>query len=527
MQRRTLLAAAAAAATLASPRIARSQANRTLRFIPQVDVSILDPITTTAYIARNHGFAVFDTLFGIDSKFTPQPQMLAGVETAPDGKQWRLTLRDGLKFHDNTPVLARDCVASVKRWGKRDGFGQALMAATDDLSADGDKTLVFRLKYPFPLLPDALGKAASSMCPMMPERLAMTDHLTALTEMVGSGPFRYLANERVPGARTVYARFEGYVPRPSGTPDWTSGPKVANVDRIEHTVIPDASTAFAALKSGQMDWWQEPALDLVPTMRKEPSIRVTDLDPTGAPAMLRFNHLQPPFNNPAIRRALLGAVDQTAYMEAVAGAERELWKSGTGYFPAISPYASTVGMEAIKEKPDYAKVKKDLAAAGYNGERVVLLAATDLPALAALGLVGYDMLKQAGMNVDMQSMDWGSVIQRRASKEPVEKGGWSVFFTSFFGLDQLNPAIHLALRANGAPGWFGWCDSPKLEQLHDEWMKAPDAAAQKSIATQIQAQAFVDVPYLPLGEYSIPTAISKDITNLQKGVPVYWGLKKG
>ena len=525
MERRTFIAATAVA--LAAPRVARSQASRVLRFIPQVDVSILDPVTTTAYIARNHGFAVFDTLFGQDSSFAPQPQMVDGVVTENDGKLWRLTLRDGLKFHDGSPVLARDCVASVKRWGKRDGFGQALMAATDELSADGDKVIVFRLKHPFPLLPAALGKVASSMCPMMPERLAMTDPFTAVTEMVGSGPFRYLANERVSGARTVYARFEGYVPRSSGTPDWTSGPKIAYVDRVEHTVIPDASTAFAALKSGQMDWWQEPALDLVPAMRKEAGIRVMDLDPTGAPALMRFNCLTTPFNNAAIRRALLGAVDQASYMEAVAGAERELWKSGTGYFPSISPMASDVGMSAIKAKPDYGQVKKDLAAAGYHGERVVVMVATDLPALAALGLVGADMLKQAGMNIDVQSMDWGSVIQRRASKEPVEKGGWSVFFTSFFGLDQINPATHLALRANGGTGWFGWLDSPKLEALHDEWMRAPDLAAQKAVAREIQAQAFVDVPYLPLGEYSIPTAVSKDLVSVQKGIPVYWGVKKG
>ena len=524
MHRRTLIAAAAA---LAVPRVARSQANRILHFIPQVDVSILDPVTTTAYIARNHGFAVFDTLFGLDSTFSPQPQMVGGVETAPDGKQWRLTLRDGLRFHDGVPVLARDCVASINRWSKRDGFGQALLAATDDLSADGDKVIVFRLKAPFPLLPAALGKVASSMCPIMPERLAKTDPFVSITEMVGSGPFRYLADERVPGARTVYARFEGYVPRPEGAPDWTSGPKVANVDRVEHTVIPDASTAFAALKSGQMDWWQEPALDLVPAMRAERSIRVQDLDPTGAPAMMRFNHIQPPFNNPAIRRALLGAVDQAAFMEVVAGAEPELWKSGTGFFPSVSNMASSEGMSAIKTKPDYTQVKRDLAAAGYNGERTVVLVATDLPALAALGLVGADMLKQAGLNIDVQSMDWGSVIQRRASREPVDKGGWSVFFTSFFGLDQLTPATHLGLRANGATGWFGWCDSPALEALHTQWMQAPDLASQKAIAAKIQAQAFIDVPYLPLGEYSIPTAISTNITNVQKGVPVYWGLKKG
>ena len=337
MKRRGLLATAAA--TLAMPRIARSQDARILRFIPQVDLPLLDPVTNSAYITRNHGFAVFDTLFGQDSTYAPQPQMVDGVTTEDDGKLWRLTLRDGLRFHDDTPVLARDCVASIQRWGKRDAFGQALMAATDEVSAVDDRTIVFRLKRPFPLLPAALGKVASNMCPMMPERMARTDPFGIITEAIGSGPFRYVASERVPGARTVYQRFEGYVPRPSGTADWTAGPKIAHVDRVEWTVIPDAFTASAALRSGQVDWWQEPSLDLVPTLRGDANVQLIELDPTGAPAMLRFNHLQPPFNNPAIRRALLGAVEQSEFMEAVAGAERQLWKSGTGYFPSSSTMA--------------------------------------------------------------------------------------------------------------------------------------------------------------------------------------------
>ena len=525
MDRRTFLAAAAAAG-LAVPHVARSQDTKVLRFIPQVDLSILDPVTTSAYIARNHGFAVFDTLFGQDSTFAAQPQMVAGVATEADGKVWRLVLRDGLRFHDGAAVLARDCVASIRRWGKRDAFGQALMAATDELSAADDKTIVFRLKRPFPLLPVALGKVASNMCPMMPERLAMTDPFTSITEAIGSGPFRYLADERVPGARTVYGRFEGYVPRPDGKADWTAGPKIAHVDRVEWTVIPDSSTAFAALKSGQMDWWQEPALDLVPVLRKERGLEVVELDPTGAPAMMRFNHLQPPFNKAAVRRAVLGAVNQSEFMEAVAGAERELWKDGTGFFPSVSPLASDAGMSAIKAKPDMARVRAELAAAGYNGEKTAVMVATDLPALAAMGLVGADMLKRAGMNVDVQASDWGTVIQRRASKEPVEKGGWSVFFTSFFGIDQLTPAGHLGLRGNGLNGWFGWCDSPQLESLRDAWFEAPDLASQKAVAVRIQEQAFVDAPYVPLGEYSQPTAIRREITGLQKGIPLYWGLTK-
>ena len=522
MKRRDFLVATAA--TLAMPHVARSQAARTLRFVPQVDLPLLDPVTNSAYITRNHGFAVFDTLFGQDGSFTPQPQMVDGVEQ--DGVLWRLTLRDGLRFHDNTPVLARDCVASIQRWGRRDAFGQALMAATDEISAPDDKTIAFRLKRPFPLLPAALGKVASNMCPMMPQRLAQIDPFTNITEVVGSGPFRYMPGERVPGARTVYTRFEGYVPRSSGVADWTAGPKVAHVDRVEWIVIADASTALGALRSGEVDWWQEPALDLLPVMRADPALRVMELDTTGAPAMMRFNHLQPPFNNPAIRRAILGGIDQAEFMEAVAGAERDLWRAGTGYFPSRSTMASPAGMGALTSPRDMTRVRADLAAAGYNGERTVVMVATDLPALAALGQVGADVLKRAGMNVDVQSTDWGSIIQRRTSKEPVERGGWSVFFTSFFGLDQFTPATHLGLRANGPAGWFGWADSPALEAMREEWLRAPDLPAQQAIASRIQAQAFVDVPYVPLGEYSIPTVTRASVSGVLKGLPLFWNVQK-
>jgi peptide/nickel transport system substrate-binding protein len=247
MRRRTFLTASVAA--LAAPAIARAQGSRLLRFIPQADLTVLDPIWTTAYVTRNHGFMVFDTLYGQDSTYKASPQMVAGHVIENDGKLWKLTLRDGLRWHDGEKVLARDCVASIQRWGKRDAFGQALLAATDELSAPDDKTIQLRLKKPFPLLPDALGKSPSLMPAMMPERLAKTDAFTQITEMVGSGPYRFLPADRVPGAKAAYAKFTEYVPRADGTPDWTAGPKVANFDRIEWTTIPDPATAPAALQN--------------------------------------------------------------------------------------------------------------------------------------------------------------------------------------------------------------------------------------------------------------------------------------
>ena len=269
MQRRTFLAASAA--TLALPAVVRAENQRVLKFIPQSDLAVLDPVWTTAYVTRNHGYMVFDTLYGQTGQkfgFKATPQMVAGHVVENDGKTWKLTLRDGLLFHDGERVLARDCVASIKRWSARDAFGQALMARTDELSAPDDKTIVFRLKQPFPLLPDALGHGASNMCAMMPEHIAETDPFKQITEVIGSGPFRFKADERVQGSFFAYERFDQYRPREDGERSFTAGPKIVHFDRVEWHVQPDYATKAAAMQAGEMDWWENPPADLLPLLQE-------------------------------------------------------------------------------------------------------------------------------------------------------------------------------------------------------------------------------------------------------------------
>jgi peptide/nickel transport system substrate-binding protein len=526
MKRRTFLAAAAAG--LAMPAVVRAQgtpgSSALLKFIPQSDLTVLDPHWTTAYVTRNHAFMVFDTLYGTNGTYEPSPQMVAGHTVDDDGKLWRLTLRDGLLWHDGTPVLARDCVASIKRWGKKDGFGQALLAATGALSADGDKVIVFRLKQPFPLLPAALGKNTVYMPAMMPERLALTDPNTQVQEMVGSGPFRFVAKERVPGSLAVYEKFAGYVPLPSGTPDWTAGPKVVHFDRVEWHTTPDPATAAAALQSGETDWWDYATADLLPLLRRARGVKVAVQDPTGQIAIMRMNQLQPPFDNPGIRRALLGAVDQSDFMQAVVGTDPALWHDKVGVFCPGTPLANDAGMAVLDGPRDMGRVKADLAAAGYKGERVVLLVATDFPVLKALADVGADMMTRAGMNVDYQALDWGTVLTRRTSKAPVDHGGWSCFFTAWAGSDMLTPAGHISLRGNGQDAWFGWPNAPKIEALRQEWFAAPDAAAQKKVAEALQQQVLTDVPYVPLGQYLQATAYRDSLRGVLDGFAIFWNV---
>ncbi|HTW72504.1 MAG TPA: ABC transporter substrate-binding protein [Acetobacteraceae bacterium] len=526
MRRRTFLAAGAA--SFALPAVARAADKRVLKFIPQSDLAVLDPIWTTAYVTRNHGFMVFDTLYGQAGKkygFKATPQMVAGHATENGGKTWKLTLRDGLMFHDGTKVLARDCVASIKRWAARDAFGQALMQRTDEVSAPDDKTILFRLKQSFALLPDALGHAASNMCAIMPERLANTDPYKQVTEMVGSGSYRFSAKERVSGSLYVYERFEKYQPLTSGEASFTSGPKIVHFDRVEWHVTPDPSTAAGALQSGEMDWWENPTADLLPLLKRF-HIKTEISDPTGTAMMLRPNHLYPPFDNPAIRRALWGAIDQAEFMTAMMGTDKTLWEVPVGFFPPVSPMASNAGMSALTSKRDDAAVKKALVDAGYKGEKIALMVATDYPILKAIGDVSADMLKRVGFNVDYQATDWGTVVQRRASQKPPSEGGWNVFNTGFSGLDFFTPAADLPLRGNGKKAWFGWPTMPKIEELRTAWFDAPDLSSQKKICTEIQLQAFQDVPYWPVGLAHLPTAYRPDIAGVPEGFPLFWNVHR-
>jgi peptide/nickel transport system substrate-binding protein len=522
MRRRTFLATAAA---LAAPRIGRGAEASVLRFIPQSDLAVLDPIWTGAYVTRNHGMMVFDTLYGMDRAFRVSPQMVAGDTTSDDGRTRTLTLRDGLLWHDGEKVLARDCVASIRRWGARDSFGQTVLAVTDELSAPDDKTIRFRLKRPFPLLLAALGKPGSNVCVMMPERLAQTDPFKQVTEMVGSGPFRFKADEHIAGARTVYERNRTYVPRTDGTPSFTAGPKIVHIDRVEWNVIPDAGTAAAAMQAGEMDWWETPTFDLLPLLKKNINLVVPPPDPLGFLGNMRLNHLQPPFNNPALRRALLGAVNQEDYMAAAAG-DPANWRAGVGVFCPASPMASAAGMQVLSNPRDLTAVAKAIAAAGYNNERTVLLIPSDFPLLKALGDVGADLLKRIGMNVDPQYSDWGSVLQRLAKPDPVDQGGWSLFHTYWSGLDEFDPAVHTYIRGNGRAASRGWPTSEKLESLRDEWMFTSDLADRQRIAALMQEQAFVDVPFIPLGQILPPTVYHRSVTDVLTGYALFWNVQK-
>ena len=523
MKRRTLIAGLAGGAALARPALVRAAAQTTLKFVPYADLALLDP-AVSAFVTRNHVLMVFDTLFAWDLDGVARPQMLAGFTTEADGLVWSLTLRDQLTFHDGTPVLARDAVASIERWWVNDAYGQALAVATDELSAPDDKTIRFRLKRPFPLLPDALAHPTNTMAAIMPQRLASVSADTRLTEMVGSGPFRYVAAERVPGARNVYAKFDRYVPR-EGVASFCAGPRLVNFERVEWITTPDPATQVAALRNGEVDYVEQPLMDLVPSLKTTRGITVDVVETKGLIGFLRFNQTFAPFDNPAIRRAVLQAVNQREAMQAVVGTAAP-FDARTGLFTPGTPLANDAGMEALDGQHDIAALRKAIVEAGYKGEKITYLEPTDVPRINAIAEVGADMMRKLGFNVDVIATDWGTTVQRSVSRQPPDKGGWHMFAAFSGGWDMSNPGCHQLMRGNGARAYNGWPTMPALEKLRDEWLYAPDRSQDPTLARRMQDQALADVPYLPVGSYYQPVAYASSLTNVPKGLVQFTGIKR-
>jgi peptide/nickel transport system substrate-binding protein len=522
IQRRSLLAggAAIAAAGLARPSLA--QGAKVLKYVPQANLANPDPIWTTATVAWLHGMMVWDTLYGIDEGLIGRPQMLAGDEVSADGLTWKMTLRDGLVFHDGEKVLSRDCIASLQRWGKRDGFGQRLLSQTDSMKVVDDKSFEIKLTKPYPVMRYALGYANAFI---MPERIAKTDAFTQISEYVGSGPFRFLKDEWVSGASAAYARNEKYVPRPEPA-SYFSGGKVVNFDRVEWKIMPDPATASAALQRGEIDWWENPLFDLIPQLKKNADIKIDVLDPLGALGVVAVNHELPPFNNPKLLQALLPAINQTEYMQAVLGDQMQYGRNAGVFIPG-SPFATDVGLEVLTGKRDLALAKKLVAESGYKGEPVLLMAPSDQPQLTAMALVTDALYKAVGINSQYTLMDWGTLVSRRAKHEPPAQGGWNSFCTTWGGLSVSNPGSHFPLRGNGKDGWFGWPVNAPMESLREKWFEAPDLAAQQAICQDMQRLAFKDVPFYPTGQWFSPTGYRTNLTgHVRAGLMLFWGVKR-
>jgi peptide/nickel transport system substrate-binding protein len=523
INRRNLLLSAAAA-PLARPAIAAE--TKTLRVMPQAVLNTIDPIWSSAQIVRNMGFMVWETLYGRDAAQNPKPQMLEGGLMEDGGKRWTLRLREHQTFHDGTPVLARDCIASLRRWMKRDASAAALESWTDELSAKDDRTIEWRLKFPFAHLPEQLSKFVAPAL-IMPERIAQTDPFKQIAEAIGSGPFRWIADEHVLGSRAVFAKNEKYVSR-NETPDWTSGGRPVYVDRVVWNMIPDGGTAANALMTGEIDWIEIPLPDLMPMLRKAPGIKTGHLDTYGQVMALRVNHLAAPTSNLGVRKAMMAAIDQREVMTAIMGDDQSNWTAPVGFLATGKKEIDNAGIELVNRKHSKAEVKALLDKAGYNNERMVLLHATEHTFFNPASLVVAQQLKDAGMNIDDQAMDWATVQARRVNRGQLNEGGWSMFPTVTPVPEYTSPLIASFMRGNGKDAFFGWPTDPEGERIHDAWVLAADPAEQLKLEKAYELHACEFLPFLPLGRYVQSSAWRDNITGILKGPTiVFWNVKKG
>jgi len=519
----------AAAALLAATAVAPSALaqEKVLRAVMHADVRTLDPFWTTQTIAGIHGMLVYDTLFGLDDDMVPRPQMVSEYQISGDRKTYTMTLRGGLKFHDGTPVTTKDVVATLKRWGARDPAGQRLLSFTESFEIVNDKTFKLILKEPYGQVLHTLGKTGTNVPVIMREKEAMVDPNTQIQEAIGSGPYKFAREQWVPGSKTVYVKNADYVPR-AEPPSTFAGGKIPGVDRIELLWIPDAQTAMQALINGEIDYYEVPPIDFLPILEKARGVKL--LKPGKFDnnfGLIRLNHLHPPFNNVRARQAMYRLINQEDYLRTFVG-NADYYRVCHAMLVCGSAFANDAGSAMLKEY-NPKKALAELKEAGYKGEPITVLLATDHVIINASTQVLIQSMRDAGITLDVQSMDWGSVVQRRAKKEPPAQGGWNIFVTTSGTISGSNPVLHTWIGAACDRGLFGWpCDS-EIEKLRSAFGFAQSDEERMKVSRDLQARAIHQVVYLPFGQWTQPIAYRADRISGVLGVPglaVLWNIKK-
>ena len=497
-----------AAALLAAP----AQSQSVLRVAPETLSRILDPHFTTSFTTRDLGYLIFDTLFAVDENFEPKPQMVESYTVSPDKLTYVLILRPGLNWHDGQPVTAADCVASIRRWASRDSMGQTLTKFLSALEATDANTIRLVLTEPYGLVLDSLAKVGAPVPFMMPERIARTPGSEQVKEIVGSGPYKFRNDLHEPGVKIVLEKFPDYKPR-SEPPNWASGAKIAKLDRVEMLGLPDAQTQVNALIRGEVDYLERVPADLLPLFDAKSGAKAEVVSKLGFQAIMRMNHLQPPFDNLKVRQAISKAVDRSMYAAVVAG-DPSFATDCAAIFGCGMPYDSKDGIPTR----DLAVAKAMLKESGIDMTTpLVMLHVANAPGIAALGNVTRQLLVDLGFKVDMQAMDFQTFATRRLNTKPVSEGGWNLAHTTNTVPDQGNPLSNPFLVALGpqASAW-GWPTDPRTEELRLKFATAPDAAARKAVASEIQARAYEQVLYLPLAQFTTPSAWRDNLSGVLK-----------
>lgn len=506
-----------AASGIVRPREAR--ANKALNVVLESEATILDPHFITAAITRTFGLHVFDMLYAMDGQGAIRPQMVDGHEVSSDRLRWDFRLRDGLKWHDGAPVTAADCVASLNRWMPRDALGRMLRAAHERIEARDARSFSIHLKEPFPLMLQVLGKPNAPLPVMMPERLARTPGDQRITEPVGSGPFRFRADQWRPGSVMLLERNPDYVPRREA-PDFLAGGKEVKIDQLFLRVMPDQATGATALMAGEIDYQQYLPFDLLGRLERARGVRLMSFGGVQQfQGNFRLNHASPPFDDPAIRRVLWKLVDQNAILTAIGVPPAHRAPACSSFWMCGAPLSTDAGAAGVGL--DIEAAKAELRATSYRGQPVVILEVGGSISQTAAMVLAQNM-RQAGFTVDEQVMDWGTVLARRARRE-----GWSMFSVYSNGTDMFSPLNHFYVASTCAdfPGWS--CDNAVPPMLQ-AFARAEDEAARRRLSAEIQEAMYRLTPNVMWGQFSIPAGYRTTLTNMiQAAYPMFWQVDRG
>ena len=503
-----------------------ARAETVLRVTPGGDVTNLDvmmPASTNTYI---HGMLVYDTLFAQDEALAVHPQMIGAVTISSDRLDYRLTLRPGLAFQDGGKVTTRDVLASLKRWLPLDTVGRTFAAEAPVFEAVDDQTFAIHLRRPFPV-ELALANNGSGLPVILREKEATAGPFSRDTEVIGSGPFRFLAPAWVPGAKLVYTKFADYVPRDE-PPSGMAGGKIAKVDRVELLIVPDAATKAAALTTGELDFIDQLPFDQAQMLEKRAGITVSTLSLTLNPVFLRPNSLYPPFDNPKARQALALMINQPDYLLA-AFADPRWGQPCHSYFVCGSPNGVTAGSEPFQNQ-NIERAKQLLAEAGYHGEKVVLLSTREVAYVGALADVAADNLRRIGINVDVAESDFGTLATRRVSKNPPDKGGWSLFTTGLSGSALYSPLSNPLIDTTcGGKNYSGWICDEEAATLRQAYLHEGDPVKQREILENLSRRLWEIVPTIILGQRAQLYAWRTNVSGFVRPpslTTVFWNVEK-
>lgn len=507
--------------------LAQAPAPETLKVIAHSDLTAFDPIVVSSHIGSNYGYMVYDTLFSLDENLKPQPQMVEKFTISEDRLTYRFTLREKLKWHDGQPVTADDVIASLQRWGKKDGLGQLLLGNTQSLEKVDDTTFEIILKKPFGFVLEALARVSNTGAFIMPARLvADLPHTQVVAEPIGSGPYRLLKSEWVQGAKIVFEKNPDYVPR-SEPASGLAGGKKANFDRVEWLIIKDPATALAALQHGEVDVWENAPADLIEIVKGDKNLATTIVNPVGRQLVLRVNHLHPPFDKVEARQALLALTDQQEYLSAAVG-NPEYYRTCLALFLCGTPLETDAGSDLLA-KVDVEKARSLFAQTGWDSKKpIVILQATDYPEFNAAALVTAQNLRRLGLNPQLVTLDWASIQARRNNKSKPEEGGWNIFFTAGPPGNVGNPITSPLTLANCDKAFSGWPCDAELERQRAEFPFVADLQERQRLAAKFQERAYEQGVYVPLGQFTQSIAHRANIKGLlpSSDVEVYWNVRR-